>query len=450
MKHGKKRTVCLLCVLLIFPVTAKPVCSATGKADVRQVIEDILAYKCRSTGAADIGALIDGDLTANAGVTADWYIFGLKQYGYSHDYTGFSDSLKRFAEKNEVPSPVTEERMALLFACLGTEPDYISRVTDSAIGALGVMSLVYGLHLLNNGYSSRATDKNAVVSELLGMQKADGGWAVMGDYGDVDVTAMTLAALAPYYKSNGDVRAAVDRGLALLSDRQTENGGFKAFGQESPESAAQVIVALTSLGVDPLTAPDFIKNGHTAFDAMLTFRLSDGSFEHTPGKGPNHTATVQAFYSSVALWRYLNGQPGLYVLRSAGPEITTEMPPVTEEPTEKPAPATTKAAVPTTAPATEPTVQTTSVTTTAAPQSTTHEPSVVTSEPEQAVSVIRPEKSATLPDFGTTKTTDVGTATDAAGERAPRLAIGVGVTVGAAVVAAAVILLMMKKRKTAA
>lgn len=427
----KRRFVCLLCILLFGAALAVPDGFAASGSDVQGVIDGILDYKCASVGAADIDALIDGDLTANAGVTADWYIFGLIQYGRQHDYSGFAKSLKRFAETNEVESAVTDERVALLFAAIGTEPDYISQVVDNAIGKLGVMSYVYGLHLLNNGYRSSVTDAQTVVAELLDRQLEDGGWAVMGAVGDVDVTAMTLAALAPYYTSSTRVKQAADQALQLLSKRQMDNGGYKSFGQESPESAAQVLVALTSLGVDPLTDARFVKNGKTAYDAMLAFRLPDGSFEHTQGKGSNHTATVQAFYSCVALYRFLNGQPGLYVLQKAGPDPVTE--PSTQKPTEAPKPTTTKKAETTTKPTTtkkaetttKPTVTkktetTTKPTTAKKSETTTRSDAVTTTQaatvtttgaekesttavlPEdagEAVSVIRPENSPTLFDF---------------------------------------------------
>ena len=231
MKKFQKTGILLLCLILVGSGLPFPAVSAVSAVGAQDVIDSILSYKCDAVGAADVDELIDGDLTANAGITADWYIFGLKQYGYPHDYSGYAESLKRFAETNTVVSAVTDERVALLFAALGTEPDYIAQVTDTAIGSLGVMSYVYGLHLLNNGYTSHTTDKTTVVSDLLGMQKEDGGWAVMGSVGDVDVTAMTLAALAPYYGTDETVKTAVDRALTLLSKRQTESGGFKSFGQ---------------------------------------------------------------------------------------------------------------------------------------------------------------------------------------------------------------------------
>ena len=450
----KRRFVCLLCILLFGAALAVPDGFAASKTDVQGVIDGILNYKCASVGAADVDELIDGDLTANAGVTADWYIFGLIQYGWQHDYSGFAKSLKRFAETSEVESAVTDERVALLFAAVGAEPDYIAQVTDNAIGKLGVMSYVYGLHLLNNGYRSSVTDAQTVVAELLDRQMEDGGWAVMGAVGDVDVTAMTLAALAPYYSTDSNVKQAADQALQLLSKRQMDNGGYKSFGQESPESAAQVLVALTSLGIDPLTDARFIKNGKTAYDAMLDFRLPDGSFEHAHGKGGNHTATVQAFYSCVALYRYLNGQPGLYVLEKGSPAPVTEPP--TQKPTEAPKPTTTKKTETTTKKAettTKPTTtkkaetttkkavtttkttatkkaETTKQTTTKKSETTTRSGAVAATQsaavtttgaekesttavaPEdtvEAVSVIRPENSPTVVDFeepGTTAETE--------------------------------------------
>ena len=400
MKTVNKILAILLCALWIGLPLRQPVCFAMSKTDVKGVIDSILTYKCGSVGAADVDALIDGDLTANAGVTADWYIFGLKQYGWPHDYSGFAASLKRFAETNEVESAVTDERVALLFAALGTEPDYITQVTDTAIGQLGVMSYVYGLHLLNNGYRSSVTDARTVVSQLLEMQMEDGGWAVMGTVGDVDVTAMTLASLAPYYATDSAVKQAADRALALLSERQKDDGGYQSFGQESPESAAQVIVALTSYGIDPLTDARFIKNGNTAYDAMLSFRLADGSFEHAAGKGSNHTATVQAFYSCVALYRYLNGQPGLYVLQRGSTVPPTE-PPATQKPTEVP-PQTTAKRTETTKPmTTAPTQKPTE----APKQTTTKKPetsSAPTTKKAETIAAPTTKKAETAAGSGTT------------------------------------------------
>ena len=50
----------------------------------------------------------------------------------------------------------------------------------------------------------------------------------MGSNADSDVTGMTLQALAPYYHKAGyeNVTAAIDRGLARLSEMQNDSGGY--------------------------------------------------------------------------------------------------------------------------------------------------------------------------------------------------------------------------------
>ena len=47
------------------------------------------------------------------------------------------------------------------------------------------------------------------------------------------------------------VKAAVDKALDVLSELQLATGGFGSWGTENSESCAQVIVALTALGIDP-------------------------------------------------------------------------------------------------------------------------------------------------------------------------------------------------------
>ena len=67
------------------------------------------------------------------------------------------------------------------------------------------------------------------MAEILSYQCSDGGWALMGDESDVDMTAMALTALAPY-KDDVEVKAAVDAALAYLSDAQQDDGGFMGWG----------------------------------------------------------------------------------------------------------------------------------------------------------------------------------------------------------------------------
>lgn len=102
------------------------------------------------------------------------------------------------------------------------------------------------------------TTREGLVSEILSAQCPDGGWTLLGEASDVDMTAMALTSLSPYLE-NRDVQAAVERALTCLSRVQQDNGGFMSWGTVNSESCAQVIVALTSLGIDPAADSRFIK-----------------------------------------------------------------------------------------------------------------------------------------------------------------------------------------------
>ena len=76
------------------------------------------------------------------------------------------------------------------------------------------------------------------------------------------------------------IREVVRRALAWLSDQQTAEGDFISWDATNLESTAQVIIALCSLGVDPATDARFVKNGISAVDGLLRYRLDDGTFRH--------------------------------------------------------------------------------------------------------------------------------------------------------------------------
>ncbi len=123
---------------------------------------------------------------------------------------------------------------------------------------------------------------------------------------------MALQALAAY-RSEAAVAAAVTRGIDTLSAMQNGNGGFTSWGSANAESAAQVIVACTALGIDPDTDSRFVKDGGSAVDALLTFYDADAAaFRHTASGGTDSLATEQAVYALVAVSRFRRGQSSLY------------------------------------------------------------------------------------------------------------------------------------------
>ncbi len=275
----------------------------------------------------DVQTWLDDALPAQIGMSApDWYTMLLAaRGGYHHD--AYSAALQQYLAANDVSSATTRERMALtLAACEPAAPAVCSGLLDQSAGQMGIMSWIFALHLMNNGVPSTQYSNDDLVQELLHQQAPDGGWSLQGGTGDVDVTAMTLQALAPYQENNA-VSDAVSRGIDFLAEIQLPSGAYQSFGTENPESTAQVWTALSVLGIDALSDDRFIVSGNTLLDGILQFRCGDGRFSHTLGGDVSDMATVQVYEAFTAAELQQRGQ-NLLLFHGAPPALTTESEPV--------------------------------------------------------------------------------------------------------------------------
>lgn len=125
--------------------------------------------------------------------------------------------------------------------------------------------------------------REKLVRAILDTQREDGSWPVIASsqVPDVDMTAMAIQALAPYYE-NAQVKAAVDAALTFLAGAQNADGTFSEIPgtAASAESTAQVIVALTALDIDPTADSRFVKSGVSVVDALCGFYVTGGGFRH--------------------------------------------------------------------------------------------------------------------------------------------------------------------------
>ena len=182
--------------------------------------------------------------------------------------------------------------------------------------AFALLALDSGNYELpENTVGTTQATRDLYVDYILDEQLADGGWSLMGGSAEIDLTAMALQALAKY-QDRQDVAEAIDKGLAVLSSRQNEKGGyqFNVSEPESSESISQTIVALSELGI-PMDDPRFVKNGNTLVDALLRFRQEDGGFSHQLEGDSDLLATEQAFYALVAADRAARGESSLYTMK---------------------------------------------------------------------------------------------------------------------------------------
>lgn len=180
------------------------------------------------------------------------------------------------------------------------------------------------------GVANQATEAKLITfildRELNKGTDSAGGWSLGGSELDPDITAMALQACAAYYRSSehADVTAAVDRALAALSAAQLSDGGFAsaefAGGTANCESSAQVIIALTALGIDPTVDSRFVKADSNPITALLGFYQGGGVFNHdATGSGESQMSTEQALLSLVAYQRLKAGKPSLYSMSDAIP-----------------------------------------------------------------------------------------------------------------------------------
>ena len=173
--------------------------------------------------------------------------------------------------------------------------------------------------------AEQQNSEELLVQKIVGMQCSDGGWTLMGDTGDSDMTGMAMQALASYYNKEGyeNVTAAIDKGLAWISKNQlSSSGGFGTMGTETSESVAQIITALCGVGIDCGQDSRFIKNGKWPMTGLFQYYMSEGGFMHVAAGAGNNgggaggtldgMATEQGLYATVAYRRLLDGDTFLY------------------------------------------------------------------------------------------------------------------------------------------
>lgn len=321
-------------LVVCFLLTGSMIVSAEGTntvGEAQNLIDGIVSFKLNESGADSIQDWIDGYLAEKAGILSEWYIVALSQSG-DYDFSSYHAALKDYLASNNVRSATSRQKYAFALAASGSGNEFIASTMEDSIGQQGIMSWVFGLHMLNNGYSCNAFNADDVKQTLLSLQLDDGGWALTGNVSDIDVTAMTVQALAPYYNNSSEIKSAIDNAIILMSSRQLVDGDYPSYGVPNPESTAQVLTALSALGIDAASDERFIKNGNDLIDGIGKFRLDDGSFSHKLGDASNETATMQAMYSLVSYIRMSEGKSGLHVLDHCDPDLLSAPPAEIEVP----------------------------------------------------------------------------------------------------------------------
>lgn len=304
-------------------------------AEASNVYEDVLAgaEKLVSSRCEETNPLFQNE----------WEIIDLARYGYTNVpmyETYYASVEEKVKETGAIihKSKVTEnERTILALTALGVDCTDVAGYNileplydETFVTKQGINGVVFGLLAIDAANAPDSLEEDGtnirefLVQRILEAELAAGGWAFYGSATDPDMTGMAIQALAPYYDTNTDVKEAVDRALDKLSGMMTDDAGYESWGSVNSESAAQVVTALSALGIDADTDPRFVKNGISVLDNLISFKdEATGGFRHIKKDqngnvyGENAMATQQGTYALVAYYRYKHGMPALYDMSDA-------------------------------------------------------------------------------------------------------------------------------------
>lgn len=270
-------------------------------------------------------------------VGGEWMVFGLSRWESGtpeYDwFEGYYKNLESYVKDCEgvldARKHTEYSRVILTLTAMGKDPANVEGYNllepladfDGTVFQ-GINGPAYALLALDSGnYDIPAVkgdgtqaDRDMYIDYILSKEAEGGGWSLSGSgSGEADLTAMVLQALAKY-QARSDVQAAVERGVNLLAELQSDDGTYTSYETDSSESIAQVIVALTELGIS-LDDERFVKDGKTLVDRLLAYRAEDGGFKHTMDGESDMLATEQAFYALVAAYRIDQGMTSLFAMR---------------------------------------------------------------------------------------------------------------------------------------
>ena len=325
MKCNMKKTGMLFLSLIVFLTTSLNTFAWDIKT-IDQKIQKTSTYLTQTVKEPQIGS-----------TGGEWVILGLKRSGMTIPkayYDGYYKRLEAYTKECKgvlhARRYTTYSRVIVALTALEKNPmnvagyDLTKPLGDyNATNLQGINGAIWALIALDSGNYDMPNNKEAkvkatrqmYVDKILGSQLKSGGFSLDGqEPSEVDLTSMALVALSNY-RDQKRVQKAIDKGLNYISKAQQKDGGFISYGDECTESDAQVIVALTTLGIS-LEDERFVKEGHSVVTHLLSFYTEEGGFKHSlKDTKPNLMSTEQGFYALVAIKRSVEEKSSLFQMK---------------------------------------------------------------------------------------------------------------------------------------
>ena len=219
------------------------------------------------------------------------------------DKQAIVDKLINTADTTDAPAELAKVIIAL--RALGYDPSNIRKSDLTKINAAEKLtalidnndtrvSNIYSLPYIMIAMQQTDIDRDDVLLSLALSQKTawqDNTWGA-------DTAAAMLTALAPYYNTNADVKAAVDETVDIIKSTQADNG---LFGNAA--TSGLVLTAFSALGIDGQTVSK--DGGKNLIDGLMT-QVTEAEDGFVPAS--NSFSTEQGMRGLVAWQLLLNGK----------------------------------------------------------------------------------------------------------------------------------------------
>lgn len=313
----KKVLALLMAVMMVFAFTAQV--SALGAPEMKAGLKGWLLSNVSVSA-------VDGSQNPNI----DWTFTALKRSGVNTLDKAYKDYVKKAVGENADSLYLSDcARYVLAVGAAGLNVkniggvDLIKKITSADLTAeFFTAGLAFALIALDSNSFGTDADRGKIIDLLIEAQRDDGGfntyleadaeqsWTVDGE---IDATGMVLQALAPY-KTDTKCASVINDALQFIKTNKLPTAGYESYGSESAESTSQVLFALCSLGIDPLTS-DYMSGGNNIIDALSAFIQTDGG-----GRCYDGTSNVMTSYQMLmaidAYERYGRDMSGVYDMSS--------------------------------------------------------------------------------------------------------------------------------------
>ena len=313
---------------------------ASSSGDDLAYISDLKLSSAKQNIYQETGDAMANKAQANApkfgSIGGEWMVLGLARSGrevpnvdayYQNVVAAVQEAIAKPRNDGRLDATKSTEnsRLILALTAIGKDPSNVGGY--NLFKDLGDMKYVtyqgtngpaFALLALDSGnyepYAGGDVTREALITKLVELQMSSGGWYISDSnkVADIDMTAMVVQALAPYYDTNESAKTSVDKALAWLLNQQNSDGSFGS----TSETNAQIVVMLCALNRDPSSDSQFTKDGKSPLDVLCSYYDSNGNFKHSlTGSTTEHSPQMtneQAFYALVAFNRLKNGQTFLY------------------------------------------------------------------------------------------------------------------------------------------